>query len=338
MIQIFKTNHPAVFISLLLLAIVVRLGGFFNPDFELITASMFKRWAIISSEISTGYVFTWLIINVLASWVAAIVFNNTLTNNGLAARSSFTPAAFFIISSGLVPFTAQRVDLQLGVAFLVISFNRLIGSNENENPDERIFFSGVFLMVAALFTPWAILFLLLNMLTIVTSYTKPARLVLLNLLGFLITYFLIWTGFVAFNSGYDFNMQMLNSFSVDAHYAWPTLAIATILVICILLFISGSLAVLASQEFLVLSKRVWYRYLLLAISISVVVALITRSYQAGSILTIGGFVIAVNKLLVRDKLSWWSQFIFLLLLLFSVMGSFEFYNEFMNEYLPSVIL
>lgn len=263
-------------------------------------------------------------------WLAAILFNQTLSTHGFISRSTYAPAATFILFSSLLFGASTNFAAPIGLFFGVLSIIFFMNLMQQDDGTEPAFMGGFFLAMSSIFLPivWPLLFI--NMVVIISHKSGAARLIALNLITFLFPYFFIWTGFLMYDHGYLF----LSSALV---YLTPTLSFlqldVTTYVSMSFILISLLLAItftLSSSAFLVLKLRLWYRYFFWMMALAVI--LFSAGILHGEEVFMLGLAISptLSKFLEKEGGRFWPNLIFNLGLLLACLSPWQFFQEFFN--------
>lgn len=259
MIKVFNTNHPSVYISLLVLSALSRLVFFISPallpKIDVFSLGILGDFRLNNPLISTS-------LAVLAVTFNAVFFNYILVRQELVSQQTHLPAAVFIIISALIPGFAGRLDMQLYMLSILLSI-QLFYSIDGVQKMHRPFFSGLFLGVASLFQPPTLLLYLFFALGLRSLNVSPGRASLVMLLGALFPFYFSWIGFFLDNSGASLVESIFSSvnFSVNI-FDVPDRSFMAMGVLAFfgIIFLSH---LLRSEAYRITKTRKWIQMLLL---------------------------------------------------------------------------
>jgi hypothetical protein len=191
MLELFRRN---LFLnSLLLLPIVIlfRLRGFFDGVVykTSLTDTLLSRATIswISSDAWQS------LIACLLVFFQALLINKFIIKNNLSKDITLISGLIYVSVSSMFYEFGGLSPVVFANTFVVLSISQIFKTYNNANVTPELFLSGFFMSLAAAFyTPYILFFIFTNLAFIIMrSYTKIER--LQHLLGWICTYFLIFT-------------------------------------------------------------------------------------------------------------------------------------------------
>jgi hypothetical protein len=98
-----------------------------------------------------GYLF--IVLTSFFTLVFVVTKNNLTQNNGYAAL-------YFCLFIGLIPTSLETNSVLISNAFILLSIRRIMSLKTNSNIKKKVFDASMWICLAAIFEPWAILFFL----------------------------------------------------------------------------------------------------------------------------------------------------------------------------------
>ena len=191
-----------------------------------------------------GLPILWLLAEGLLALVNAVLINFLLIQQEIVPRKTHLPAAIFILASVVFIPGYGSIALQLTVLFAVFSSIQLTTLTNKTNLVVGSFFSGVFIGLASVISPFASILLVHSLLGIRMAKGSNLRMWLLQLLGFVVIIYFFWTGFFLFDHGLSFVENYLSGFRFSFQYVTenyesiPVIGVAYILLISLILGIT----------------------------------------------------------------------------------------------------
>jgi hypothetical protein len=184
----FKSNHPFMIFTLLILALGLWTDGFLfysliaHPTEEIaplynLMAGFFNRFAGIS-----------VILSFLFLLLQAVMINRIITGKNLVDRNSWLPALMYItlMSSSFSLFGMQPV--WFANFFLIIALDRMFEMYNDEVINIEIFNVAFLISLASLFYLPAIFFIFFVFATLILYYLLSVREILAALIGMVLPY------------------------------------------------------------------------------------------------------------------------------------------------------
>lgn len=176
--------------------------------------------SVLNTFIAYSVGLGWLnfVLVAIATFLNSLIFNNLLVEKENAPRNTHLPAAAFIMLCAVVSksgFLLQN-QLLLTAILLFVMFIEQLELALSEVSDS--FFAGFFVSLACLINPAAVLLLLLSVFKIINYRWNVLRVLLLEILGFAVPVYLIWTLYFLNNKG---------AFFIDAYRASFSFELAT---------------------------------------------------------------------------------------------------------------
>jgi len=195
----FKTSKPIHYIIFIIVLIFVFA-------YQRIIAGN-QAINLVNSLKEVGYLFV-----VLASFVTLIFI---VTKNSLSHKNSYA-ALYFCLFIGLVPSCLELNSILVSNLFVMLSLRRIISLKTKTNIKKKLFDASMWICLAAIFEPWAILFLVLLFMGMLFYSVAQIKNVAIPFLGILTVAILI-TCFRLLSEGIlpDAN-EYLPVFSLDA--------------------------------------------------------------------------------------------------------------------------
>ena len=137
----FKTSKPIHYIIFLIVLICVfAYQRIITVDYEGNLSNTLKEVGFLS--ILLGSFFTLIF----------IVTKNNLTHNNSYA------ALYFCLFIGLIPSSLETNSILVSNFFILLSLRRIVSLKTNSNIKKKLFDASMWICLAAVFEPWAILF------------------------------------------------------------------------------------------------------------------------------------------------------------------------------------
>lgn len=271
------------------------------------------------------------ILGAVLVWLSSILFNQALSSHGFVSRSTYVPAAIFILFSSLLFGTSGDPAAPVGLFFGVLSVIFFLGLVQRDDATEPVFMAAFLLATGSLFLPiiWPIL--LVNAVVIMNHKSGAARLVALNFLAFLFPYFFFWTGFLMFDNGYLFlssSLVYLAPVLSFLHLDVTTYISMSFILIGLLLGVTHTLS---SSAFMVLKLRLWYRYFFWMMSITIILFSLGILHGEEAFLLAIAISATLPKFLEKEGSRFWPNIIFNLGLILACLSPWEFFQEFFNS-------
>lgn len=139
----FKTSKPIHYIIFLIVLICVFVYQ------RVIVVDFQTNLLNIGNEI--GYLL--ILLTCFFTLIFIVTKNNLTHNNGYAAL-------YFCLFIGLIPSSLEANSILISNIFILLSFRRIISLKTNSNIKKKLFDASMWICLAAIFEPWAILFFL----------------------------------------------------------------------------------------------------------------------------------------------------------------------------------
>jgi hypothetical protein len=226
--SIFKKSSPINYSIVVLFTILSFTIVLINSDIELTT---------IKNALIYGVVFVLIFAQLfLANFIAK---KNALTKN-----STYTALLFFLLLL-FFPKVIEDYKLIISNFFILLAIRRLISLQTLKAPKEKIFDASLWVIIASIFCPWAILFILLVYFSIFLDVSRDYR----NWLIPLVALFTVAVLFVAVSLVIDYNFQNhLNILTVSLDFEYFTnqnqnIAISFFAVLAMYFFVTNLIAI-----------------------------------------------------------------------------------------------
>lgn len=151
--RLFNTNHPSVFLFLLLYAFLLKGSFFFLPyayDYDLpgLVADPLFSWI---ASLAGGWQVLIHMISVLLVYAQAIAFNQFLIVDRIVKVPNYMPALIFLTLSSLQPEAVALSPINLSYIFVIPVFYYLFQLPYIQSEAvEMVFYSGLFIGVVSL--------------------------------------------------------------------------------------------------------------------------------------------------------------------------------------------
>lgn len=266
MIRLFNTNHPSVYISLLLLSLASRLSvlvaGLAVP----------QEIDILDVSFSIHGVAAWLLESFVVL-VVAVLLNFLLTSRQLVDRRTHLPAFGFIVFSSFGSVAGSMLMVQVSTLLALIAFICLAELKNEKNPVSALFFGGLFIALATTLVPETLFVLFPALYVLTESKIGYGRSIFLLILGFTTALYFIWTGYFLFDKGFVFIDTYLASFQFTLpKNAFEATGIAKLFML--LIFTSfGIISTIASDAWKNVEPRRWFSMWMASLLLFAVTAL-----------------------------------------------------------------
>lgn len=190
MINLFKTNNPAVYLYLLFAAFLLKGSFYFLPGFEAVTVTnsiwgnLIFSW-LRDSGIGLGWIHSF---NILLVFGQSVAFNTILTRFRLISQQNFLPSFLFILLTAIFPEINLFNPAVLAHVFLFPFLYNMLKIPETEISVESFFFTAFFVALAS-FIYFPVSFLLIVILFALLVLKSPHwRELAIIVLGYIIPY------------------------------------------------------------------------------------------------------------------------------------------------------
>lgn len=246
--RIFRTNHPAVYLSLLLLAVLCNFHLFLLPREELAFSLADNVYFTLQSA-------WWVnLLTVVFIYSTAMIFNQMAIDADLANRQSYLPTAMFILMSPVFQGIGSAHMAAIMCIFLSLFLFKYLTVEEGPKADNSTFFSAFFISLASLFKPALLPVALFPLLYLYQLNVQGLKRALMYFIVLFFPYYFLWTVAFLNNQGTDFLGNILSgihfSFDKSIPLDWALLLPA----------LPGYLIFRSNPEFLINKKRKWYSF------------------------------------------------------------------------------
>ncbi len=189
-IRFFKTSYFSRLLVLVLLILVFWLPKMFNHSGNIIL-------------INTSYVTfnPWLQLLAIILFFFIMLFTNEIgTKHRLSDRYSFLTAFFFILTGSASGFLTQLSPFLLATFFITLLYQKIFDFQNSTKIIITAFDAGLFLGLASLFFPPAILLVLFVWFALLIYQSDEWRAYVTTILGVLLPWFFVFSGYFWFNN------------------------------------------------------------------------------------------------------------------------------------------
>lgn len=191
--RLFNTNHPSVFLFLLVYALLIKGSFFFftyNYDYQFtgLLAEPLFSWL---SSLSSGWQAVIHLFSVLMVYTQAIAFNQFLLVDRIIQVPNYMPALIFLTLSSLQPEAVHLSPINLAYLFVIPVFYYLFQLPYIQSEAvEMVFYGGMFIGIVSLLYFPSIYLLGTMLIAIVWLRGFHIRELLTPAFGFIMPYFL----------------------------------------------------------------------------------------------------------------------------------------------------
>jgi len=296
----FKTSKPIHYIIFLIVLICVFVyQRIITIDYEGNLSNTLKEAGYLS--ILLGSFFTLIFI---------------LTKNNLTHNNSYA-ALYFCLFIGLIPSCLETNSILVSNFFILLSLRRIVSLKTNSNIKKKLFDASMWICLAAVFEPWAILFFALLFLGMLFYSVAKIKNIVIPFCGILTVGILLASYRLLTENVFPNFTEYLPTISFDTFSFNNTIIEAEpLLFLAVVLFGIGSFIIKGFQNRL---KTPNFLVLILAIFIGIAIVFLSSNHDQGAYL----FAFAPSAIVLANfsettKYRWLSEFV-LGVLLFAVL-------------------
>jgi len=296
----FKTSKPIHYIIFLIVLICVFVyQRIITIDYEGNLSNTLKEAGYLS--ILLGSFFTLIFI---------------LTKNNLTHNNSYA-ALYFCLFIGLIPSCLETNSIIVSNFFILLSLRRIVSLKTNSNIKKKLFDASMWICLAAVFEPWAILFFALLFLGMLFYSVAKIKNIVIPFCGILTVGILLASYRLLTENVFPNFTEYLPTISFDTFSFNNTIIEAEpLLFLAVVLFGIGSFIIKGFQNRL---KTPNFLVLILAIFIGIAIVFLSSNHDQGAYL----FAFAPSAIVLANfsettKYRWLSEFV-LGVLLFAVL-------------------
>jgi len=296
----FKTSKPIHYIIFLIVLICVFVyQRIITIDYEGNLSNTLKEAGYLS--ILLGSFFTLIFI---------------LTKNNLTHNNSYA-ALYFCLFIGLIPSCLETNSIIVSNFFILLSLRRIVSLKTNSNIKKKLFDASMWICLAAVFEPWAILFFALLFLGMLFYSVAKIKNIVIPFCGILTVGILLASYRLLTENVFPNFTEYLPTISFDTFSFNNTIIEAeSLLFLAVVLFGIGSFIIKGFQNRL---KTPNFLVLILAIFIGIAIVFLSSNHDQGAYL----FAFAPSAIVLANfsettKYRWLSEFV-LGVLLFAVL-------------------
>ena len=296
----FKTSKPIHYIIFLIVLICVFVyQRIITIDYEGNLSNTLKEAGYLS--ILLGSFFTLIFI---------------LTKNNLTHNNSYA-ALYFCLFIGLIPSCLETNSILVSNFFILLSLRRIVSLKTNSNIKKKLFDASMWICLAAVFEPWAILFFALLFLGMLFYSVAKIKNIVIPFCGILTVGILLASYRLLTENVFPNFTEYLPTISFDTFSFNNTIIEAeSLLFLAVVLFGIGSFIIKGFQNRL---KTPNFLVLILAIFIGIAIVFLSSNHDQGAYL----FAFAPSAIVLANfsettKYRWLSEFV-LGVLLFAVL-------------------
>jgi len=296
----FKTSKPIHYIIFLIVLICVFVyQRIITIDYEGNLSNTLKEAGYLS--ILLGSFFTLIFI---------------LTKNNLTHNNSYA-ALYFCLFIGLIPSCLETNSIIVSNFFILLSLRRIVSLKTKTNIKKKVFDASMWICLAAVFEPWAILFFALLFLGMLFYSVAKIKNIVIPFCGILTVGILLASYRLLTENVFPNFTEYLPTISFDTFSFNNTIIEAeSLLFLAVVLFGIGSFIIKGFQNRL---KTPNFLVLILAIFIGIAIVFLSSNHDQGAYL----FAFAPSAIVLANfsettKYRWLSEFV-LGVLLFAVL-------------------
>ena len=283
---------------------------------------------IVFGPLTAEYLFTWMagipllanIFYLIALTFCAILLNYLLMEKELTSRQSHVPAALFILLNAFISQSGSFSLVAPAMVFFLFGLGLYFQIDQSGERNEELFLGNFMVGIAGLLIP-PILIIGALMAVYATVFRGTSfRIVLLAILALLMPFYFTWTIFLLNEEGSRFYFDLLDKFHWNLEFSDSRLYIPSIVSAVFLLI--GWISSASSEEWAILKKRTWYRFLVSISFLSVGISfftLLTDTVLASATIGLAGLL---YPFLMRRR-KWLRNFLFSVFILSAILHSLE---------------
>lgn len=222
--RFLNSGNPIVIIAVILLCMAIRAGAFVLdfPFYEAGKSTLFYNLLFAIPEKNPVLNF---ILGMFLAVIQGFIFNRLVQEQKLITRISNLPFALFMFLSSLFPHITALSPQLAAATFSLLAIKVLLSNSKSLFSIKKYFQTGLFMGVAALFEPAAIILLLFPFINALYFHTQYFRALLIPFIGFFLSYYLaygfasVFAGEFLFEPDYFFLKATFKGFSGSFYYA-----------------------------------------------------------------------------------------------------------------------
>lgn len=197
--RFLNSGNPIVIIAVIIVCTALRAGVFTGefPQSNIQALPFFYDLLFIELQKSSVLNF---ISGLLLAIIQGLVFNRMVQEQKLITRISNLPFAVFLLLTSLFPQTALLSPQLVAATFALLALKVLFSNAKSTFSIQKYFQTGLFLGIAGLFEPAALLFLIFPFFNALYFHVQYFRSFTIPLIGFALSYYLAY-GFASVIAG-----------------------------------------------------------------------------------------------------------------------------------------
>jgi len=210
------------------------------------------------------------ILGAVMSFVVAMILNRMVFERRIGYHRDYFVALIYILLSGSLLAFQTLTPYLAGSVFILLAINMLFELSKEHDRREKIYYAGLFIGIAGLFTPYYFIFIVPAMLSMFLFGPFRLKEILALLLGWVNPVILVGVGYYLVD-GFDYFWK--TSFTFDYalyllfnHWDWETYSILAIFILLVVVAVLMQPLLMLKQQHL--SKRyirVMYNFLFAAV-------------------------------------------------------------------------
>ncbi|MCK5782224.1 MAG: hypothetical protein KAH10_06510 [Flavobacteriales bacterium] len=194
LVRVFDNTRPITVIVLYLLLLGVVASSFYVyfsiPEYQ--DKYLIHGYFPYLGDVMAVSLSTFIVLSL------AILVNYIVHDNAITRKNSFA-LLFFVLLVASYPAIVILNPILVATFFVVLSLKNLLSLHEHKKMTVKLFNAGLFIGMAAVVYPYSLLYIVLIYLGIIIYGADNWRQWLLPLLGVLIPYYLLFTGYFVFD-------------------------------------------------------------------------------------------------------------------------------------------
>lgn len=212
MLRLFRSNHPSIYLLLLLWALLLRLGYLLFPQKGV-------AWQTVAGLdfLSSEYILLLQVVAVLVIVVEAVVVNFVLVRFDIVEQNTTIPALLFVTLGAIFPATASFSIPLLVLLPLLLTLNQFYRLQQPGAMHEPLLYVGMLIGLCTLFYPFSVVFLIAGVLAVMVFRTGSWREYGLIVTGFLLPPFFVFIWYFWKEAWPQYVQQLTEPYYLNIH-------------------------------------------------------------------------------------------------------------------------
>jgi hypothetical protein len=264
LIRLFRSHQNVQVLAFLIISVLLWGDGFYRMQPLIAGHSLSPFYDLLFGWLA-DLPFLSVFIAFLMLLGEAVLFNSILTEEGLAMRNSFLPAAVYILFFSYNPGLLRLYPVIPANIMLILAFRMILKTRHKEKAYQEVFTAGIFLSFAAMINIWHLVFFPVILIALIIYRSYSLRDWMIGILGlitpvfYLMFFYFMTDQLLAKHAEFGNFFRTMHLFI--ASYNMQVIAWAVSTIIALITLISFLRMIIRSSEHLIQLRKAFQIFL-----------------------------------------------------------------------------